>query len=82
MSLQGTVCVKFSTKQYIRLYKCGLLYANDKLLSTTKTILTSLVESALRTWLFVGGFEDTLTIVPTELPDPNDCILASATITN
>ena len=26
MSLQGTVCVKFTPKQYMKLYECGLLY--------------------------------------------------------
>ena len=74
MSLQGTVCVKFTPKQYMKLYECGLLYANNETLSTSEAILTSLVEGALRTWLFATGFRNTVTTVPTEPPNRNDCI--------
>ena len=51
MSLQGTVCVKFTPKQYMKLYECGLLYANNETLSTSEAILTSLLHSGATKWL-------------------------------
>lgn len=74
ISLQGTTCVKFTPKQYKSLYECGLLYANNEPLSTSEAVLTSLVESALKTWLSAATFNDTITTVPAELPNQNDCI--------
>ena len=67
MSLQGTVCVKFSPKQYMKLYECGLLYAHNKPLSSNKAVLTS-VESVLKTWIFAGSYKDAITIPPKTLP--------------
>ena len=73
ISLQGTVCVKFTPKQYKLLYECGLLYANNKRLITREAVLTSLIRAA-REWLRI---KDSLTIsenTHTKTPNPNDCI--------
>ena len=74
ISLQGTTCMKFTPKQYKLLYECGLLYANNKCLTTSEAVLTSLVESALKTWLSARTFKNTITTVPAEFPNRNDCI--------
>ena len=74
ISLQGTVCVKFTPKQYKLLYECGLLYANNEPLTTSEAVLTSLVKSALKTWLSAATFKNTITTVPAEFPNRNDCI--------
>ena len=58
MSLQGTVCVKFTPKQYMKLYECGLLYLNSTNLNTDANVLGSLVEIALRQWLHIDTFKE------------------------
>ena len=50
ISLQGTRCVKFTPKQYIQLYNCGLLYADDVNLNTTSDVIESFVNGTARTW--------------------------------
>ena len=44
MSLQGTVCIKFSPKQYMKLYECNQLTTNAK-------VLTSMVDNVFKKWL-------------------------------
>ena len=56
MSLQGTVCVKFTPKQYMKLYECGLLYYDSNKLNTDVNVLGSLVKIALPDWTQVHGF--------------------------
>ena len=62
MSLQGTVCIKFSPKQYMKLYECNLLYFDNNQLTTNATVLTSMVSNVFEKWLDVTtkGFEKTI----------------------
>ena len=71
MSLQGTVCVKFTPKHYMELYKCGLLYANNEPIRTSEAVLISLHNNALKTWLLGGGFNDAVTNAVSLVP--RDC---------
>ena len=73
MSLQGTVCVKFTPKQYMKLYECGLLFANNEPLRTSEAVLTSLVGhsgGALKKWL---ATENSINKPLTGSPNRNDC---------
>ena len=76
MSLQGTVCVKFTPKQYMKLYECGLLYYNYNKLNTTASVVQSLVDTVQSTWLGSRGFTNTTTNGPSRgLPNHKDCKL-------
>jgi len=73
MSLQGTVCVKFTPKHYMELYECGLLYANNKPIRTSEAVLISLFSNALKSWLLGDGFQDTVTDAPVVPLNPSNC---------
>ena len=45
ISLQGAVCVKFTPKQYMKLYDCGLLYFNGTKLNTDAAVIKSLSDT-------------------------------------
>ena len=60
MSLQGTVCIQFSPKQYMKLYECNLLYVDDSQLTTDAKVLTSMVYNVFKKWFIFGGFEKTI----------------------
>ena len=60
ISLQDTVCVKFTPKQYLKLYECGLLYCNGTKLNTDAAVIKSLKDD-LKTWLDDIGFGNTTT---------------------
>ena len=66
MSLQGTVCVKFTPKQYMKLYECGLLYFNYTKLMTNASVIKSL-SGTLMTMTHRDGFPNTIT---TDLTTP------------
>ena len=69
MSLQGTVCVKFTPKQYMKLYECGLLYFNSTNLNTDSNVLGSLAE-IVREWLHKYKFKyNTSTLQPAPFHD-------------
>ena len=75
MSLQSTVCVKFTPKQYMKLYECGLLYFDNKKLDTTAAVLTSLVNNTLIKWLVPPDqFQYTITSGP-NTPTIEECKL-------
>ena len=61
MSLQGAVCVKFTPKQYMKLYECGLLYFNYTKLMTNASVTISL-SGTLMTMIHRDGFPNTSTI--------------------
>ena len=71
--IQGTVCVKFTPKQYMVLYEQGLLYVNDTPLSTNRAVLTSLIWGALRAWISLGGIRNAITTY-NGLLNPSDCV--------
>ena len=76
MSLQGTVCVKFTPKQYMKLYECGLLYFNYTKLITNASVIQSL-SSTLMTMTHRDGFPNTSTITTNliDLPPKGSCKL-------
>ena len=77
MSLQSTVCVKFTPRQYMKLYECNLLYVNNTRINTSKALLTSLVDEAAGKWIKTGfGNLTTAVTFPRdkELNYDDDCI--------
>ena len=69
------MCVKFTPKQYMKLYESGLLYANNEPLSTSEAVLISLVhDQAAKKWL---ATKDSITTTLTEPPNPSDCSSAN-----
>ena len=71
------VCVKFTPRQYIKLYECGLLYVDNTALNTTGALLQSLWKAAQQ-WLVNDefNFHKVLT-VPRNTPNHSSCKLAS-----
>ena len=67
MSLQGTVCVKFTPKQYMKIYECGLLYFNYNKLMTNTSVIKSLSDT-LRTMIHRDGFPNTIATNLMDLP--------------
>ena len=72
MSLQGTVCMKFTPKQYMKLYECGLLYFNYNKLSTSASVIQSL-SGTLMTMSGGLGFQNTITTNLNVLPIDDSC---------
>ena len=60
ISLQDTMCVKFTPKQYLKSYECGLLYCNGTELNTDAAVIKSMKDD-LKTWLTDVGFKSTIT---------------------
>ena len=73
MSLQGTVCMKFTPKQYMKLYECGLLYFDYNKLNTTTKVLESVVNIVQQEWLPFLDFKK-ITSTLKEQPPHSDCI--------
>ena len=72
MSLQDTVCMKFTPKQYMKLYECGLLYFDYNKLNVTEKVLESLVNIVQLEWLPFWKFKK-ITSTLKEQPDHNNC---------
>ena len=71
MSLQGTVCVKFTPKQYMKLYECGLLYFNYNKLMTNASVIQSL-SGTLMTLTHFRGFPNTITNYQSTTSPPHE----------
>ena len=68
------MCMKFTPKQYMKLYECGLLYFNYNKLMTNASVTKSL-SGTLMTMSGGLGFQNTITTNLNVLPIDDSCKL-------